>query len=93
MVKKNKKVPQHINPELQGRPDGYVWLTHKEHKAEHDREKALFAFEEGHRQKHIQLHNQLDILVADFIANTKKLPSKTTIMELMEWSYKQTQPK
>lgn len=28
-------------------------------------------------------------LVADFINNTGKLPSKTTVMELMNWSFKQ----
>jgi hypothetical protein len=45
---------------------------------------------EEHKERHIQLHKQLDELVADFISVTEKLPSKHTIMELMEWSHQQT---
>ncbi len=33
-----------------------------------------------------QLHSSLDMLVADFINDTGRLPSQTTVMELMEWS-------
>jgi len=43
-----------------------------------------------HRKRHIALHKILDELVADFIDNTHKLPSKSTVMELMEWSSEQT---
>ena len=44
-----------------------------------------------HKKIHIQLHKSLDELLADFLAQTEKLPSQTTIMELIEWSYRQTQ--
>lgn len=43
-----------------------------------------------HKQRHIELHRYLDELSADFIGHTGKLPSKTTIMEFMEWSFEQT---
>jgi len=45
---------------------------------------------EEHIQKHIELHNNLDILIADFITHTNKLLSKTTVLELMIWSAEQT---
>lgn len=45
---------------------------------------------EKHKQRHEELHKVLDELVADFINHTEKMPSKTTVMELMEWSYDQT---
>lgn len=43
-----------------------------------------------HQLRHQELHKAFDELLADFIGNTKRLPSKTTIMEFMEWSYQQT---
>jgi len=43
-----------------------------------------------HKARHKELHNYFDELVADFITETGKLPSKATILELMEWSYSQT---
>jgi len=43
-----------------------------------------------HIQRHKELHKSLDELIADFISQTGKLPSKTTLTELMEWSYQQT---
>lgn len=46
--------------------------------------------QEEHKERHKLLHNMFDELVADFITNTGKLPSKTTIFELMEWSHKQS---
>jgi len=46
---------------------------------------------QAHIQRHILLHQYLDELLADFIIHTNKLPSKTKIIELMEWSYQQTQ--
>ena len=45
---------------------------------------------EEHIERHIQLHKSLDELIADFIGHTGKLPSKTTILELMQWSFEQT---
>lgn len=45
---------------------------------------------EKHRQWHVGAHKFLDMLVADFILNTKGLPTETTIMELFRWSYEQT---
>ena len=44
---------------------------------------------EEHQKIHDELHGELDTLVADFINCTGKLPTKTTIMELIKWSYGQ----
>ncbi len=44
-----------------------------------------------HIQQHIILHNCLDELCADFIENTNKLLSKTSILDLLRWSNKQTE--
>ena len=44
-----------------------------------------------HKQRHLELHNSLDELVADFITHTGNLPSKSTIFELMIWSHEQTE--
>ena len=49
--------------------------------------------EEEHRERHVELHRMLDELLADFISgksNKSALLSKTSIMELMYWSYEQT---
>ena len=46
---------------------------------------------EEHKKRHIELHKSLDELSADFIRHTGKRPSQTTIIELMKWSYEQTQ--
>lgn len=43
-----------------------------------------------HIEHHERLHKALDELSADFIRHIGKLPSKTTLRELMSWSYKQT---
>lgn len=43
-----------------------------------------------HKARHELLHRELDELIADFICHTKGLPSRTTVMELMNWSHKQT---
>ena len=43
-----------------------------------------------HIRRHLKLHNSLDELSADMIRHTDKLPSKTSVMELMQWSYQQT---
>lgn len=46
-----------------------------------------------HRERHIELHRNLDELCADWAAHQPmgKLFSNSTIMELIEWSHKQTQ--
>ena len=43
-----------------------------------------------HKLRHAQLHKALDELVGDFINHTGGFPSKTTVLELMKWSYEQT---
>lgn len=43
-----------------------------------------------HKERHIKLHEYFDELLADFIYHRNILPSKTTILELMQWSHKQT---
>lgn len=43
-----------------------------------------------HIVRHKELHKSLDELIADFINNTQKLPSQTTLIELMRWSNQQT---
>jgi hypothetical protein len=40
-------------------------------------------------ERYKELHKSLDALVADMMARTGKLPSKTTVMELMQWSAEQ----
>ena len=45
---------------------------------------------EEHLERHKLLHKYLDELVADYIKHTTALPSKSTLMELMEWSHQQT---
>lgn len=39
-----------------------------------------------HLERHRMLHSMLDELCADFVEQTRKLPSKTTVMELILWS-------
>lgn len=46
---------------------------------------------EEHRKRHEVLHQEFDKLLADFITHTGSLPSKTSIMELVRWSFQQTQ--
>lgn len=46
---------------------------------------------EEHKKRHIELHKILDELVADFINITGKMPSQTNLLELMNWSFEQTQ--
>lgn len=43
-----------------------------------------------HIEFHKYLHKNLDILLADWIRHTGKLPSESTVMELLDWAYKQT---
>lgn len=47
--------------------------------------------DKARKQRHVMLYECLDELVADFTLHTKKRPSKTTVLELMEWSFVQTQ--
>jgi len=44
---------------------------------------------EEHRERHQMLHKRLDELIADWIGQTKCLPSKNTVLELMTWSNEQ----
>ena len=51
----------------------------------------IFTMEkEKHKLRHIKLHKMLDELIADFIRHTNKMPSTTTLHDLMVWSYEQT---
>lgn len=43
-----------------------------------------------HKNRHKELHKSLDELLADFISHTKNLPSKTNLIEFLEWSHTQT---
>lgn len=46
---------------------------------------------EEHRNQHYHLHHALDQLLADYLVQHKDaIPSTTTVMELMKWSYAQT---
>ena len=42
-----------------------------------------------HAYRHVLLHEYFDELIADFIRHTGKLPSRTTVLELMQWSAQQ----
>lgn len=44
-----------------------------------------------HIEIHEKLHKSLDELVADFTLHSEQLPSETTVLDLMDWSYQQTQ--
>ena len=46
-----------------------------------------------HKNRHKKLHRSFDELIGDFITHSelgKGMPSKTTVMELMQWSHQQT---
>ena len=45
---------------------------------------------EEHKERHIKLHKKLDEPFADFISNTEGRTTNT-ILDLIEWSYKQTE--
>jgi hypothetical protein len=48
---------------------------------------------EQHRERHKMLHEHFDELLADFLFHNRdklKLPSNTSVMELVEWSHRQT---
>jgi len=44
---------------------------------------------EEHKKRHIELHSKLDELVADWITHTGNYSSKSTVFDLIEWSFKQ----
>ena len=46
--------------------------------------------DEEHRQLHVILHDQLDILVRDMMSCTGMSVSGMTVAELLGWSYEQT---
>jgi hypothetical protein len=43
-----------------------------------------------HKERHILLHKHLNELLADFLKHTGKLPSKTSIISFIKWSYEET---
>lgn len=45
---------------------------------------------DSHRERHELLHRCLDELVADWISQTNNFPSKSTVLQLMDWSAEQT---
>jgi len=45
---------------------------------------------DDHIAYHKMLHAALDTLLADYTTHTGRLPSKTTTLDLLEWSYQQT---
>ena len=45
---------------------------------------------QSHQERHVFLHNCFDELLADFIDHTDSPPSKTSLVEFMEWTYSQT---
>lgn len=45
---------------------------------------------EQHKERHAKLHQALDELIADWLVATQSLPSGSSVMELMQWSGKQT---
>lgn len=45
---------------------------------------------DAHKQRHFKLHHYLDELCADYLVqHPGKLPSTTTMIELMQWSCEQ----
>jgi hypothetical protein len=52
--------------------------------------RAQYLEPNDHRQHHIELHEALDELVADWITNTDGRPSTSTVLDLMRWSNLQT---
>ena len=43
-----------------------------------------------HKREHLKLHHSLDVLIGDWISQTENLPSRSSVMQLMEWSHQQT---
>ena len=55
-----------------------------------DVQRRLAMDNKTHILRHKELHKYLDELVANFLLVTNNLPSSTTVMDLMKWSYSQT---
>jgi hypothetical protein len=47
--------------------------------------------QEEHKERHAILHRNLDELVADWITQTGKVPSKGTVLDLIRWSSQQAE--
>ena len=43
-----------------------------------------------HKKRHKFLHENLDELIADYIAVTKRKPSETNLLDFLLWSAEQT---
>ena len=56
-----------------------------------NREAHMKLTKKAHKQRHVQLHRSLDELVADWLYQTGSLPSKNSVLELMQWSHAQTE--
>lgn len=50
----------------------------------------MYADPTAHKERHKLLHNMLDELLADYIRINRTPIGKTTIMDLLAWSYSQT---
>jgi hypothetical protein len=48
---------------------------------------------EDHKKRHVELHRALDELLADYIRHNpdKDTYTQSPLIDLIEWSYKQTQ--
>jgi len=46
---------------------------------------------EEHKARHVELRQALDELVVDWAAQTKSLPSKRSVIVLMQWAYRQAE--
>ena len=47
--------------------------------------------DDEHKARHVALHRSLDELLADYLTHNRgKLPSTTTVYELLVWSHAQT---
>jgi hypothetical protein len=44
-----------------------------------------------HKQRHVQLHQGLHELIADWMAQTAVLPSEALVSELVRWSMRQVE--
>lgn len=47
--------------------------------------------QEEHRARHVELHGNLDELLADYVEQTGDSLNYTTVLEFLTWSYEQTQ--
>lgn len=57
---------------------------------ERDDAPAAVSNEDEHRERHKLLHRHLDEIVADWLVQTRRLPSKSSVMDLLTWSAAQT---